>query len=150
MERRFSANLLQVLNMADQARLEGRRGAANSAAGIQAAATVIRIAYRYRIVAHARLAGAETALSQEFQQRCIAMEREFCAALKSLVEKCDLISSAEEPATSTPRPATVDSQLRINERSVIDGELAAQLESYRRLPILLASLDTALSKIEGS
>jgi hypothetical protein len=63
----------------DQARLEGQRGSANSAAAIEAAAMVIRIAYRYRIVAHARLAGAENALSQEFQQRCIATEREFCA-----------------------------------------------------------------------
>ena len=149
-ERRLSANLFEVLNLADQARLEGRRGSANSAAAIEAAATVIRIAYRYRIVAHARLAGAENALSQEFQQRCIAMEREFCAVLESQVEKCDSISSAEEPATSTPRPSTVDSQLRINERTVIHSDLAAQLESYRRLPILLASLDTALSKIEGS
>ena len=70
--------------------------------------------------------------------------------LESQVEKCDSISSAEEPATSTPRPSTVDSQLRINERTVIHSDLAARLESYRRLPILLASLDTALSKIEGS
>ena len=38
--------------------------------------------------------------------------REFCAALESQVGKCDSISSAEEPATSTPRPVkTVDSQL---------------------------------------
>jgi len=49
-----------------------------------------------------------------------------------------------------PRPSTVDSQLGINERIVIHSDLAAQLESYRRLPILLASLDTALSKIESS
>ncbi len=57
-ERRLSANLLEVLNMADQSRLEGRRGAINSAAAIEAAYIIVRIAYRFEIITRERAAGS--------------------------------------------------------------------------------------------
>jgi Ion channel len=50
-EQRISADLLDVLNIADQARLEGRTGTANSEAGVEAAVTLIRIAYRFELLA---------------------------------------------------------------------------------------------------
>ena len=82
-ERRFSANLLQVLNMADQARLEGRRGAINSAAGIEAAAIITRIAYRFEIIARGRLSEAEAIVRRGARSRRAALEQRFCAAFES-------------------------------------------------------------------
>jgi uncharacterized membrane protein YccC len=163
-ERRLSTNLFEALNLADQARLEGRRGSANSAAAIEAAATVIRIAYRFRIIARARLAGSEAALPHDAQEHCAALEQEYCAALESQLGKCESIGVPEEFAASSgaARQSAVDPARAIQElatggisestgRSVrVDSDLATQLESYRRLPILLASLDTALSKITAS
>ncbi len=84
-ERRFSANLLQVLNLADQARLEGRRGAINSAAGIEAAAIITRIEYRFEIIARGRLSDAEAILPQEVLERRAALEESICAAFESLL-----------------------------------------------------------------
>ncbi len=77
-ERRFSANLFQVLNMADQARLEGRRGAINSAAGIEAATIITRIAYRFEIIARERLSESEAILPEKVRERRAALEQRFC------------------------------------------------------------------------
>ena len=160
-ERRLSANLFEVLNLADQARLEGRRGSANSAAAIETAATVIRIAYRFRIIARARLAGSEAALLHDAQEHCAALEQEYCAALESQLGKCESIGAAEEfdASSGAARQSAVDPTRAIQELATggisesggwsvhVHSDLAAQLESYRRLPILLRSLDLALSKM---
>ncbi len=89
-EGRFSANLLQVLNMADQARLEGRRGAINSAAGIEAATIITRIAYRFEIIARGRLSDSEAILSDEVLECRTALEQRFYAAFQSLLGKLKL------------------------------------------------------------
>jgi hypothetical protein len=163
-ERRSSANLFEVLNLADQARLEGRRGSANSAAAIEAAAIVIRIAYRFKIIARVRLSGSEAALPQDAQEHCAALEQEYCAALESQLGKCESIGAPDESAASSTasRQPVVSTTRTIHELTTgamsegadwsahAHSDLAAQLESYRRLPILLASLDTALSRIAAS
>jgi hypothetical protein len=152
--------LFEVLNLADQARLEGRRGSANSAAAIEAAAILIRIAYRFQVIAGARLAGSELALPLDVQERCAVLEQHYCDALESALGVFESGSSAAFSAVSGQ--SRVDPTRMIEKLATggmpegggrsahLESELAAQLESYRRLPILLAGLDEALSKIAAS
>ena len=158
-ERRLSANLFEVLNLADQARLEGRRGSANSTATIEAAAILIRIAYRFQIIARARLAGSELALPQGVCERCAALEQEYCSALESKLESLGSARSSEQPTPAAPTQPTIELTPMNDERGTsksiegagwsayVHGNVAPQLESYHRLPVLLARLDAALSKI---
>jgi len=142
----LSANLLQVLNFADQARVEGQSGREISASGFDAAATVIRIAYRFEVIARARLSGAEAALPRDVARLCSAREREYCDALESRVEILQSIKSAEHSVLPTSRAESFDVAPAM--AALFEGrDLEAQLESYRRLPILFERLDGALSKI---
>src|SRR5215469_254267 len=81
-ERRLSLNLLQLLNMADQARLEGHRSSANSAAAVEAAAILIRIAYRFQTIARQRLVGSELTLPQNVREGYAMQERKCCLELE--------------------------------------------------------------------
>jgi hypothetical protein len=162
-ERRLSANLLQVLNMADQARLEGRRGAINSAAGIEAAAIITRIAYRFELIARGRLSDAEAILPQKVLDRRAALEESICAAFESLLGRFGLTATLEQPTPSTlpaPPPLPRDDLKTAIEQLVADAMLEgrdwppegragflAQVESYRRLVILFPRLNTECSKI---
>ena len=165
-ERRFSANLLQVLNMADQARLEGRRGAINSAAGIEAAAIITRIAYRFEIIARGRLAESEAIVPEGMRKRRAALEERLCTALESLLGRFALNVTVEQPvpleAPAAPR-APIGALKALIEELVAGAPLTsgdwppeaqggffAQVESYRRLVILLSSLDTELLQIAHS
>jgi uncharacterized membrane protein YccC len=152
-ERRLSSDLLEVLNFSDQAKLEGQRGLVNSTNGVTAAATLIRIAYRFLVIARARASGAEATLPHEVLAQRVAKEKEYCNALES---KIDLLESVRSPdrspaplAQSTTEFAQLSDDLTTRGGSE-NGNLAAQLESYRRLPVLLEHLDEALSKIEAS
>jgi uncharacterized membrane protein YccC len=153
LERRLSTNLLEVLNLADQAKLEGRRGLVNSANGVNAAATLIRIAYRFQVIARARLSGAEAALPQNVRAQRLAHEREYCLALES---KVDMLESVRSPDRSpAPLPQSLNDFTSVGDDSATSvssqsGDLAAQLEAYRRLPVLLEQLDAAFSKIAVS
>jgi len=165
-ERRFSANLLQVLNMTDQARLEGRRGAINSAAGIEAATIITRIAYRFEIIARERLSESEAILPEKVRERRAALEQRFCAAFDSVLGRFELAGRLEQPAPAAsaalPPPPINDLKASIEEL-VADGMFEgrhwppearvgffAQIESYRRLATLLSTLDTEWSKIVPS
>jgi uncharacterized membrane protein YccC len=150
-EQRLSANLLEALNFADQARLEGQSGKEISANGVDAAATVIRIAYRFLVIARARLSGAGAALTRDVLQVCGAREREYCDALESRIGWLESIRSPDLPALPAPEAAVEFADLTPSTAALFEGgDLAAQLESYRRLPILLERLDTALSKLAAS
>ena len=165
-ERRFSANLLQVLNLADQARLEGRRGAINSAAGIEAAAIITRIAYRFEIIARGRRSDWEAILPDEVAEQRAALEQGLGAALESLRGKLELAGAFEHPvplsALAPLQPPTDDLKTLIEELvadAMIEGRnwppeaqagFLAQVESYRRLVILFSSLDAEWSKIAPS
>jgi uncharacterized membrane protein YccC len=157
-ERALSTNLLEALTMADQARLEGRTGAANSAAGIEVTDTLIRIAFRFEIIARGRLSGSEAVLSKTLLDYCSAIEEAYCSGLAYQLEKFGLTVSVEGPgqSSSAPPPSPADLKRMIDELAAATlqsappgarGVFVAQLESYRRLPILLASLDAELSKI---
>jgi uncharacterized membrane protein YccC len=152
-ERRLSTNLLEVLNLAGQARLEGRRGLVNSTNGVDAAATLIRIAYRFEVIARARVSGSEATLPHDMLKLRSAQEREYCLALESRIDMLESTRSGERSPAPLPR-SMVDFTQATNEladRLVAENsDLAAQLESYRRLPVLLEHLDAALSKIAAS
>jgi uncharacterized membrane protein YccC len=158
-ERRLSTNLLEVLNMADQARLEGRRGSENSAAAVEAAALLIRIAYRFQTIARARLAGSELDLPQGVRERCAALEQGYCSWLESGLGKLKSAGSSELPTAEVSTPRPIEARPMNDERvsggtpqetgwsAYHHGPSALQLEAYRRFPILLSRLDSALSKI---
>jgi uncharacterized membrane protein YccC len=147
-EQRLSTNLFETLTFADQARLEGPHGRDNSTSGSDAASTVIRIAYRFEVIARARLSGAEASLPRDAAQLCLARERDYCNAFESRIERLQSIKSAE-PTVSSPLLGVIEfpDLTSFAASSFEDGDLAAQGESYRRLPILLDHLDAALSKI---
>jgi hypothetical protein len=152
-ERRLSTELLEILNFADQAKFEGQRGLTNSANGVTAATTLIRIAYRFEAIARARVSGAEATLPHEVLAHRFAREREYCGALESRI---DMLESLRSPDRSpAPLPQSTIEFIHMSEDLTTrvlsqDGNLAVQLESYRRLPVLLEHLDGALSKIAVS
>jgi uncharacterized membrane protein YccC len=160
-ERSLSAELLQVLSMADQATLEGRRGTRRAAAAIEAAVTTIRIAYRFEIIARGRLSGSETKLPEWLLERCVTVERAFCALFETSLGKLALTETLVYPAL--PSTAAIE---RPSDLERLIGELSttatleagtcrsdagtifvAQLESYSRLIVLLADLEVPLSEI---
>jgi len=154
-DRTLSENLLEVLNMADQARLEGQRGAANSAAAIESASTLIRIAYRFQVISRARTGASEAFASGKVMGHQQAFEESCCATLEALparLRRNDLADNLVEP----PPPTAFDLNSMISESNPIDIAqssaetqilMATQLESYHRLSVLLVSLDNSLSRI---
>ena len=103
-ERSLSAELLQVLSMADQATLEGRRGTRRAAAAIEAAVTTIRIAYRFEIIARGRLPESKTDLPEWLIALCANFEKAYCALLDSRLRKAALSGSFEHPALRSSAP----------------------------------------------
>jgi len=113
---------------------------------------VIRIAYRFEVIARARLSGAEAALPRDVAQLCAVKESEYCDALGSRIEWLEATKSADRAALLAPRATEVEFAALNPATTALfeNGDLVAQLESYRRLPILLKHLDTALSGIAAS
>jgi uncharacterized membrane protein YccC len=158
-ERHLHTDLLQVLNMADQGRLEGTRGREVSKAAFEVAAFLIRIAYRFQTITRARLAGSERYLSDQLRQRCAALEGAFCHSLESGLEKLRSVEPLEELTAQAVRAKSSEQNLNDAEllsRAMIrdancttyaHADWTTQLEAYRRMPILLSRLDSALSKI---
>ena len=157
-ERRLSANLLDVLNMADQARLEGQRGAAKSVAAIEAASTLGRIAYRFEVIIRNRLAGSSVLQSSRILEQQAIFEQACCAALENQLAQLEPCDSLEHLTQTLPTPiidlGPISDELAAVQSTQLPPEaqilLATQLESYRRLPVLLLSLDAALSRIAAS
>jgi hypothetical protein len=152
-ERRLSSELLEVLNFADQAKFEGQRGLVNSTNGVTAAAALIRIAYRFQAIARARVSGAEATLPHEVLAHRFAQEREYCNALESRIDMLESLRSPDRSPAPLPQSTIEFEHLSDDSTTRVlseNGNLAAQLESYRRLPVLLEHLDGALSKIAVS
>jgi uncharacterized membrane protein YccC len=157
-ERSLSSKLLEALDMADQARLEGRRGRAKSAAGVDAVAAVVRIAYRFRIIARGRLSGSDAKLSRDVRESCRALEQGYCSGLETVLEKLEKRGDFHS-SVAAPLPLPLDFPAPVIDEfapggmpegarwSAAETNLVAQLESYRRMPILLESLDAAVSTI---
>jgi hypothetical protein len=118
-ERHLGTNLLQVLNMADQARLEGTRGREVSKAAFEAAAFLIRIGYRFQTITRARLAGSKRQLLDQLRQRGAALECAFCHSLESGLEKLRSFEPFEE-LTAQEVPA------ESSEQNLNDAELLSR------------------------
>jgi uncharacterized membrane protein YccC len=158
-ERRLSNDLLEVLNMADHAKLEGPVGRANSKAAVEAAALLVRVAYRFQTIARVRMTGLEMALPEDLRQHCAALERGYCSSLESSLEKLRSVEPFEEltvqevPAESSEQNLSDAELLSRAMTRDADGTTYAhadwttQLEAYRRMPILLSLLDSVFSNI---
>jgi uncharacterized membrane protein YccC len=157
-ERRLSAHLLDVLNMADQARLEGLRGATNSVAAIEAASILARIAYRFEVITRNRSAGSSVLQSSKILEQQAMFEQACCAALENQLAKIEPCDSLEHLAQTLPTPiidlGPIFDELAAVQSTHLEPEaqilLATQLESYRRLRVLLSRLDCSLSKVAVS
>jgi uncharacterized membrane protein YccC len=159
-ERRFSATLLQVLNFADQSRLEGLAGAAYSAAGTEAAAIVTRIAYRFVVIARERLGDSEAVLPESVRERRARLDAAFFSAFEALLENFETSQTSGPPASNaSPRPPISSLNTPLEELTAdasrqarsgppeVRSSLVTQVECYRRLVTLLASLETEWSKV---
>jgi uncharacterized membrane protein YccC len=152
-ERRVSTQLLELLNIADQARLEGRRGSANSAAAVEAAAILIRIAYRFETIAGQRLAGPELALPHNVRERYAIQEQKYCAVLELQLQRLESVDSSRHSMSSAltlPGSDYIGLHATPSDTGLLAHfhvGLVLQIEAYRRLPVLLRRLDTVLSKI---
>jgi uncharacterized membrane protein YccC len=153
-ERQVSANLLVVLNLADQARLEGGRGKTTSAAAIESASVLIRVAYRFELIAQRRLAGSEWFTSEEVLKRQQAFEVGCCALLATQLAKLRASDSPDRIAQSSTLLvdlARVNDDFAASESMPLSPEarilLAAEQETYSRLSDLLKNLETSLSRI---
>jgi hypothetical protein len=158
-EQRLSRGLLEVLNLAGQARLEGRRASVASAAGLEAASLLTRIAYRFQTIAHARLAGSDLNLPHQMREYCAGLEQEYCSLLEAALDKLKSAASLRLPPASALTPGAFEitsnnkkeagrpAPQRIDWEAFGPLNSQTQLEAYRRLPILLARLDAALSTL---
>ena len=162
-ERRFSEALLEVLNMADQARLEGRRAALNAAGAVQAAGTATRIAYRFEVMAREKYFRPQAVLPEEAKGIRTLLAQQSCAFFESLIGQFELTHLLQEPAPLLAEPSPqaagndltplIDHLAAVGNREYqrwspeVRGIFFGQLESYRRLEILLVSLSTELSNI---
>jgi uncharacterized membrane protein YccC len=150
-ERRLSANLLELLNLAEQAKLEGRRALKCSAAAVEAAGILIRIAYRFATIARQRLSGAEVALPQDVHEHCAALERDFCSAVDRALQNLRLAGSSQQSTSARATLGRIDqtaiqkltNELQDNRYT----QLVLQIESYHRISLLLPRLDTVFSEI---
>jgi len=149
-DQRLSTNLLEVLNLADQARLEGPGGLASSTKSVDAAAITIRIAYQFQVIARARLSQAQATLPHQALERWSAWEKEYCVAFESRIDRLVPGRSPEHLSASLSPPSKAELGYTMDDlatAAMSEGDsLAAQVESYRRLTVLLETLDTALSK----
>jgi uncharacterized membrane protein YccC len=159
-ERRFSAALLEVLNMADQARLEGQRAVVNSAAAVEAAGIVTRIAYRFEVMARAReLLRPEVVLPETIRRIRALLDERCCASIESLLVQFELAQFREPLTGPAVQSATNDLNPLIDDLTAAgtreyeqwspetQNAFFAQLESYRRLAILLGGLSAELAKL---
>jgi hypothetical protein len=155
-EQRLSKNLLEVLNLADQARLEGRPGATRSAAAIESASTLIRVAYRFALIARGQI-GASASLLPELEERRRACQSAYCKALEMYLARLDAIGSGVRQ--TEPLVVKVEELAPMTDELVAallrnSGEvttlLVAQAESYNRLQRLFLSLDESLWRMATS
>jgi hypothetical protein len=146
--------------MADQARLEGQRGLHTSAAGIETAITIVRVAYRFETIARGRFAQLEALLPGSVRQKLSAVKEKFCTAFDQCVRRFELAHEFE-PVSASEMASTVDLKPLIDEVAAVAalesqcwstdvrGMLVTQLESYHRLAILIGGLDAVISKLSG-
>jgi uncharacterized membrane protein YccC len=135
-ERKISSDLLQLLNLADQARLEGSRGSAIAIASIDSASTIVRIGYRFEMLARARIRESPSVSVRELSPSQSSFEAFYCHALEGLLSKLLKRDSAD--------PLAAPQLDFLFEGEIID---LTDIETYHRLPVLLGSLENSLATI---
>jgi hypothetical protein len=99
------------------------------------------------------VAGSELALPQNIRERFLMHEREYCSALELQLQK--LKSARPSPNFTSREPKSPEIDLMLMSKPPTETDLLAyfhvdlmpQIESYRRIPVLLRRLDSAFSNI---
>jgi hypothetical protein len=148
--------------MADQARLEGSRGSAISASAVEAAGILIRIAYRFEMIARARFAASQSDLPQGLREHCTLLEQEYCDSLESGLAKLRPVTPPGLRAAGASTRGDIGTASTNTEQSgapavpetdwltSVPRDYELRLEPYRRMPILLSQLDSVFSRIAAS
>jgi len=135
-ERKISSDLLQLLNLAEQAHLEGTRGSAIANTSIDSASSLVRIGYRFEMLARARIRESASVSMKEVSPSQSNLEAFYCDALERLLSKLLKSESTDPPAAPHPNLLLQSEMLG-----------AMDLETYRRLPVLLGSLENSLATL---
>ncbi|HLW70515.1 MAG TPA: FUSC family protein [Candidatus Binataceae bacterium] len=161
-ETQLNGVLEQTLAVADDARLEGKASKVNADAVVQIAGTLRRIAHRFEGLAFQRIMSSRPELDAE-------TENALRAALGAIVTQLEMwrawIEGAERVASAPPdaqaNQATMSAALsELGARIEAEGfarlrdwppeqrrTLFAELESMRRLSVLMGELDDGLARL---
>ena len=160
-------HLTQLLGIAEDARVEGRHSGVNPDRVVEAAGTLRRIVHRLSGIASGRLAIPQPALPAEIQAARAACETALRHHLQSWLEVVeeepgpDRRRIVEVAAHFTPDDLAVPLAELHEHLSVFGlGELAswpaaarsallAEIESYRRLMVLMTELNQQFVEIRG-
>ncbi|HKA46505.1 MAG TPA: hypothetical protein VKF40_31210, partial [Burkholderiales bacterium] len=161
-------HVTELLGVAEDARMEGRHSRVNPDRVIDAAATLRRLVYRLSGIVTARLLHPQPALPAEFQAARVACETALHQSLQSWLEVLqdapgpDRLRITEVAARFTPDHLTLPLE-KLREHLSTSGlrELAswptgarsallAEIESYRRLVVLMTELNQQLAEIPAA
>lgn len=160
--------LSEILEVADDARLEGRMSLINHDAVVQAAGTLRRIAHRLGGIASARISdpiprlGEETEALREAVLVAIRARLEawltFYESPGSLSSRAALERAAGHSRDEVARPLELfSSRLEAGGFALIGGwtlaqrrRLLAELQSLRRLEFLMGELDRYIARVPGA
>jgi hypothetical protein len=160
-------HLTDVLAIADEARVEGRRSGVNPDCVIEASATLRRIVHRLSVIAIGRLSMPQLAVPAEIQTTRTALETGLRDHLQSWLRVVE-----QEPGPDPRRIAEVAERFTPNDLAVhlekLDQRLSAspdeleawpvearsillaEIESYRRLVVLMTELNQQFAEIPAA
>src|SRR5262245_34112852 len=167
LDMQVTLHLTDVLAIADEARVEGRRSGVNPDCVISAAATLRRIVHRLSVIAIGRLSMPQLAVPAEIQTARTALETGLRDHLESWLGVVE-----QEPGPDPRRIAEVAERFRPNDLTVplekLDQRLSAsadepgawpvearsillaEIESYRRLVVLMTELNQQFAEIPAA
>jgi len=167
LDMQVTLHLTDVLAIADEARVEGRRSGVNPDCVIEAAATLRRIVHRLSVIAIGRLSMPQLAVPAEIQTARTALETGLRDHLESWLGVVE-----QEPGPDPRRIAEVAERFRPNDLTVplekLDQRLSAsadepgawpvearsillaEIESYRRLVVLMTELNQQFVEIPAA
>jgi uncharacterized membrane protein YccC len=157
-------NLTQLLGIAEEAWVEGQRSGVNTNAVVEAAATLRRIVHRLSVIALGRLSMPQLAVPAEIQTARTALETGLRDHLESWLGVVE-----QEPVPDPRRIAEVAERFTPNDLAIplekLDQRLSAsadelgawpvearsillaEIESYRRLVVLMTELNQQFVEI---
>jgi uncharacterized membrane protein YccC len=167
LDMQVTLHLTDVLAIADEARVEGRRSGVNPDCVIEASATLRRIVHRLSVIAIGRLSMPQLAVPAEIQTTRTALETGLRDHLQSWLRVVE-----QEPGPDPRRIAEVAERFTPNDLAVhlekLDQRLSAspdeleawpvearsillaEIESYRRLVVLMTELNQQFAEIPAA